>query len=87
MGGVLKKELHKTFEGEEDEDEEGPLISTLRKGQLLSALAPSKKVGHSILGLEMHLSLSLSIQFPKNGFFSDSGEMMALNSETVAAPR
>ena len=59
MGGVLKKELHKTFEGEEDEDEEGPLISTLRNGQLLSALAPSEKVGHSILGLEMHLSLSL----------------------------
>ena len=60
MGGVLKKELHKTFEWE-DEDEEGPLISTLRKGQLLSALAPSKKIGHSILGLEMHLSLSLSL--------------------------
>ena len=40
--GVLKKELHKTFKGEEEKDEEGPL--TLRERQVGRGLLRPKKL-------------------------------------------
>ena len=74
---MLKKGLHKTYEGKEGRGR--------RKGKALPSRpqtpivarpghVPPKKVSHSIFGLEMYLfplspSLPLSVQFPKNGFF------------------
>ena len=53
-----------------------------------TGLAPPKKVGHSIFGLEMYLFPPSLFRFSSRktaSSLSDSGEMMALNSETVAA--
>ena len=74
---VLKKGLYKTCEGKEGRGRRnGKALSSRASTPIVArtGLAPPKKVGHSIFGLEMYLfplspSLPLSVQFPKNGFF------------------
>ena len=68
---MLKKGLHKTYQGKEGRGRrKGKALSSRASTPIVAqtGLAPPKKVGHSIFGLEMYL-FPLSVQFPKNGFF------------------